>query len=173
MRGPPGEDVRVEFVHGKSRLSRGNGAVGEGCEAAIRGRRQSAPRLGRTPRLDLPPRRRPPPRPVVRRQVLGHHALLPPRHGFRIERLAPADHAGREQHVRHLQLGAGRRQRLPPPRQGLVQQTAAAVVQQVEHHVAQRAPAAAVPRPPPAGRPVPPPPHTPLPPPPPPPPPPP
>ncbi len=41
--------------------------------------------------------------------MLGHHALITPRQRRRIERLHLADHAGREQHVRHLQLGAGRR----------------------------------------------------------------
>jgi hypothetical protein len=50
-------------------------------------------------RLDFAPGRRAPPRPVGRRQVLGHHALLAPRHRLGIERLPPANHFDREQHV--------------------------------------------------------------------------
>jgi hypothetical protein len=113
-------------------------------------------RIARSSGLDLAPRGRPAPRPVGRRQVLGHHTLLPPRQRLGIERLAVADHAGREQHVRHRQFSANLRQRLPPPRQGLVQQAAAAVVQQVEQHVAQRTPTPRVPDPPRVGQPVPP-----------------
>src|SRR5260370_35525354 len=51
--------------------------------------RSTAPRLGLAPRLDLPPRGRPPPRPGWRRQVLGHHALITPRHGCRVEPSPP------------------------------------------------------------------------------------